>query len=264
MKVLVISHNPITTYNNMGKTLLSMFSSFSKEELCQLYVYPTIPDVDTCHAYFRLTDLDALRSYCPPFRMSSREISKEEICSENQELEKSDGKWGYHHASHGKRLLREWVWRGARWYNRSLSEWLHKEKPTCIFVAPGDAAFLYDIAMKISRRLQIPMVAYICDDYYFAASPRNWIGDMQHRLLRKKIEEIMNRSCLIVGISQEIIDRYSEYFSVETALIMTGSNVGIVKKLPKKKIIKNYKLKSYTIKALYDNIKVYFVMGEIK
>ena len=28
MKVLLLSHNPVTTYNNMGKTFLSLFSAF--------------------------------------------------------------------------------------------------------------------------------------------------------------------------------------------------------------------------------------------
>lgn len=40
MKVLLLSHNPVTTYNNMGKTFLSLFSAFRPEELCQLYLYP--------------------------------------------------------------------------------------------------------------------------------------------------------------------------------------------------------------------------------
>ena len=35
MKVLIISHNAISTDNNMGKTLYSLFNVFSKTELCQ-------------------------------------------------------------------------------------------------------------------------------------------------------------------------------------------------------------------------------------
>lgn len=41
MKVLLISHNSISTYQNMGKTFLSLFNCFQKEELCQLYIYPS-------------------------------------------------------------------------------------------------------------------------------------------------------------------------------------------------------------------------------
>ena len=49
MKVLIISHNPISNQSNMGKTFLSLFSQFDKEELCQLYIYPVIPNEDFSH-----------------------------------------------------------------------------------------------------------------------------------------------------------------------------------------------------------------------
>ncbi len=59
MKVLLLSHNPVTTYNNMGKTFLSLFSAFRPEELCQLYLYPAVPDTACCGSYYRFTDREA-------------------------------------------------------------------------------------------------------------------------------------------------------------------------------------------------------------
>ena len=63
MKIIIISHVPMSTKFNMGKTFISLFSSFQKSELCQLYIYPTIPDVDTCSSFYRITDKDVLKSY---------------------------------------------------------------------------------------------------------------------------------------------------------------------------------------------------------
>ena len=60
MKVLLLSHNPVTTYNNMGKTFLSLFSAFRPEELCQLFLYPAVPDTACCGSYYRFTDREAL------------------------------------------------------------------------------------------------------------------------------------------------------------------------------------------------------------
>ena len=79
MKVLIISHNPITTYQNMGKTLLSLFCEFDKSELCQLYCYPTIPDISVCESYYRVTDRDILNSYGHFGRIHSRTIMSHEI-----------------------------------------------------------------------------------------------------------------------------------------------------------------------------------------
>ena len=63
MKVLIISHTCFSTYNNMGKTFCALFSQFASEELCQLYIYPSYPDVDICRSYYRVTDKEILGSY---------------------------------------------------------------------------------------------------------------------------------------------------------------------------------------------------------
>ena len=62
MKVLVISHNPFSTYQNMGKSILSLIGGFNKEELSQLYIYPSIPDVEQCNSYYRITDKEVIVS----------------------------------------------------------------------------------------------------------------------------------------------------------------------------------------------------------
>lgn len=78
MKVLIMSHNPITDYNSMGKTFLALFSAFSEEDLCQFYIYPTLPNIKVCRSYYRITDHEALRSII--FRGNSgRCISNKEI-----------------------------------------------------------------------------------------------------------------------------------------------------------------------------------------
>ena len=79
MKVLLISHNPITTYQSMGKTFLSLFTEFKKEELCQLYIYPTLPDVVVCNSYYRITDRNVLQSYFRFGNVLGREITQEHI-----------------------------------------------------------------------------------------------------------------------------------------------------------------------------------------
>ena len=62
MKTLIISHTPISTENNMGKTLYSLFECFEEVDLCQLYVYPSMPNIKKCGSYFRMTDKEVLKS----------------------------------------------------------------------------------------------------------------------------------------------------------------------------------------------------------
>lgn len=225
MKVLIISHNPITSYHNMGKTMRSLFGSFSQEEICQLYCYPTLPDIDVCHSCFRITDVDVLRSFCPPFAVRSRKIEKDEIKPGNGMFEHEEDEIRYHVTKHSKRFFRDVMWKLAPWYNQKLKDWLNQEKPECIFVAPGDAEFLYEIALRISQDFSIPMVSYICDDYYFMDGPVDFWGMLRYRRLKKKIQTFFSKVSHSIYICEEIKTAYGEQFHVPGTVIMTGAEV---------------------------------------
>ncbi len=225
MKVLIVSHNPISTFNNMGKTFLNMFGSFSKEELCQLYVHPTVSDVDVCSSSFRITDKQALKSLVgkhPGGEVKSQEIAR---CIQ----QRMDGtqppppKRGSSSAT--AKILRDIVWKLSRWYSRELRAWLNREQPQIIFIAPGYAKFIYDMALEISKEYALPIVTYICDDYYFVKTPRG-VGNIYHLArLKKKTEQLMAHTERLVVISEELRECYQTHFNVPSDVLMTGAGV---------------------------------------
>ncbi len=225
MKVLIISHNPITTHGSMGKTMLTLFSAFRKEELCQLYIYPSLPDVDTCNAYFRITDKDVLRSYYT-FSVKGAEIDKAFIRTE-QPLFENDRDESLYRNKKNKRplrlLLRDAMWRFSRWYTPALRAFIEREHPDVIFAAPGLAKFLYRIADKIAKKHHLPLVTYICDDCYFVRPQKGPLGKRQAHTLRKTIERHLKGADTAITISTPIAVRYHEVFGVRTETIMTGA-----------------------------------------
>mgnify|MGYP004514605313 CR=1 FL=1 len=235
MKVLIISHNPFSTYQSMGKTFLSLFSKFDKEELCQLYIYPTIPDVDVCNSYYRITDKDVLKSYLHFGKVSSREIKSDEIdITVHEKFEnKKDEKLYNREKNYFTMIGRDLMWKFSKYYNNSLKKWISKEKPTCIFLAPGEAKFIYDLAMKISHDYKIPIITYICDEFYFIKRPKKLLGKIQLQLLQNKISKLMKNTEEIVTICDELNKQYSEKFNVPAVTIMTGTNFQIAEE-PKK------------------------------
>lgn len=233
MKVLIISHNPITTHQNMGKTMLTLFSAFKKEDLCQLYVYPTIPDVDKCNSYYRITDKDVLKS-CYRFKVVGKKISKEEILSAKSQLFEKDGDELLYRNTKNKRayrkILRDLMWKISPWYNRSIKEWLERECPTHIFLAPGEAKFIYDIALKISKEFNLPIIAYECDDYYFTKNKKGLLNKIHQYGLKRKIEKLMAKTSHIIAICDQLKESYSEKFSISATTVMTGANYSIASK----------------------------------
>ncbi len=230
-KVLIISHNPLTTYESMGKTFSTLFSSFSPDEICQLYIYPTIPNVDKCNSYYRITDKDVLHSYYN-FRVKGKRIEPD--MTQNQLFENADDEQLYRNPKNKKSsvmLARDLMWKCSWWYNSNLKSWLDEQHPDCIFAAPGAAMFLYDIAMRISKDLKIPIVSYLCDEYYFVEDTGSFLQRKRLKLLRKKIEEYMRKTAHIIAICDELKDLYASRFHRPVTTIMTGSSFPISEKV---------------------------------
>lgn len=227
MKILIISHNPISTYNNMGKTIKSLFSQFEKEELCQLYIYPSIPDCDVCNSYFQITDIDILRSY---YTLGC--VGKERSAETSQHLifQDEEKKKLYQNRNNHlpiKELLRDAMWFFSRWYNKKLKKWLMQEEPTCIFLAPGTSKFISDISLKISKDYKIPIIVYICDDYYFNVNPKGIVAKIVHNQLKNKINKLLQHSSHLITICDGMRIIYSQKFDISSTTIMTGSSIKI-------------------------------------
>jgi len=230
IKVLIFSHNPISTNNNMGKTLLTLFSRFDKEELCQFYIYPTVPDVDKCTSYYRLTDKDVLRSYYK-FKLRGKVINGEDInVNEHKVFEDEKDESLYRDKKNKfpfRLLARDLMWKFSRWYNKSLRDWINEQKPTHIFIAPGTSKFIYDIALKVAKKYNLPIITYICDDYFFVKKANSLLGRIQQRSLHKKINKLMRKTQEIIAICSNLNSLYGDYFGVPTTTVMTGTNYNI-------------------------------------
>ena len=226
MKLLIISHMPFLSYDAMGKTFCSLFSSFKRCELCQLYIYPSIPDVDRCESVYRITDRDVLKGL---FKKNlGKVIDESEIGKAGNELFKSAEEKKILKTTKNKRpfrrLMRDVMWKISHWYSKNLVDWINKEKPTIIFIAPGTARFLYDMALKISKKFSLPIVTYICDDYYFVKNNGSFLRRVQVRLLKKKTEKLIARTGMIISICEEIKRNYENEFNVSCKTLMTGAS----------------------------------------
>lgn len=225
MKVLIISHNPISPVNNMGKTLLSLFSEFKQEELCQLYIYPTLPNCRRCSSYYRITDKDVLSALLRRKKVGG-EIDPALIRETEGMYENAADQSLYKNRKNKsalRRLLRDAMWDLVNWYSRDLEAWLEREKPECIFVAPGAAKFIYNFALKISKSRGIPIITYICDEYYFVKQPKELLDRLRLRLLKAKMRALMEKTSHLVCISEELKAEYSKEFGVESTVLMTGA-----------------------------------------
>lgn len=213
----------------MGKTIKSLFDAFPKEELCQLYLHPSIPDVDACSSYYRITDRAILLSYIS-FRVKG-EIIQADITKHESSDETKSGQLYRRIKNIGvtKKIARDFLWKFSFWYNKSLKSWIEQEAPTHLFVAPGMPTLLYDMAFRIAKKHKLKIITYICDDYYFLKKSHQLSVRYMNWRVRKNIEKLLSMSYHTVFICDLLAKAYNEKFDIESTTIMTGASRNISK-----------------------------------
>lgn len=230
MKALIVSHNSFSTYQSMGKTFCTLFSAFKKENLCQLYVYPTVPDIDCCSSFYRITDKDVLLFF-KRLKVYGKEIRPEDVDESVHNLYENPKDESFYRNKRNKSsfriLARDFLWTITPWFNSSLKKWLRKNDITHVFVAPGEYKFIYDVAIKCANFLKVPIITYVCDEFFFVEKKTRLLDKVKDCLLRKKMIRLMNKSSAIITISEEMKCLYEPFFKKPTNVIMTGSSFPI-------------------------------------
>ena len=219
MKVLVISHNPMSKQFGIGKTLLSLFSVFQKSEICQIYINSALPDQDVCESFYRLTDKQVLRG------VLTRKVSAGAVeARPDTDMVTRKTVTNPKNRRPDREIARDMIWKLSPWYNRMLKQWIYEQNPTSIFAAIGSGTFLYDMSVRIAKDYHIPLYTYICDDFYSMQPPKEFLGKLwKHRLIRNT-KALMRKTCAIVTICDELTNYYATEFGKPAHTIMTGTN----------------------------------------
>ena len=227
MRILVISHNVFSKTSNAGKTLLSYFNDYPKENIAQFYIHSEIPTDDSCCInYYRFTDRDALKSI-----FSLKEYGKilgiKNIDRERKDSRTDKGAIQALYQFGRKRtgaiyLVRNLLWTFSRWNSPQLRKWVEDFSPDVIFFASGDYSFMYTIARKIADFANKPLAICCLDDFYiYNANNSSLVGRVEHALRMKNVRRTIERSSCIFAISDSMREEYQRLFqkSIEKFLI---------------------------------------------
>ena len=202
MKVLIVSHNPFSKTFNNGRTLSSIFSSFRKVELCQLYFTPVGElDYDRCDSYYQITDKDAIVS-----------IFKRKKCGspvyQNVELVAKDGSVKKRNQNCVTLMIRSIIWSLSSWKNGGLSTWLSEQKPNLIFYVGGNSIFSHRIAVELSKELKVALVSYFTDDYVI-----NPPTNVYSYWLKRYYKRTICQSKMLFAIGEQMAQDYSAFYN---------------------------------------------------
>ena len=228
MKILIISHNVFSVTENMGKTLVSYFKDFGKENLAQFYIHSEVPTSDICNNYYRVTDKEMIKSV---FGFKTGKVLSENDIQKNRKTSRTDsGTEAKLYQKARKRtpliyILRNLWWKLGHWNNKQFRVWIDKINPDCIFFVSGDYAFMYDIALKTAKSLNIPLYISCMDDYYFNNKNNGkLLGGFQHRHFMKYVNKALSYSSAIFCICDSMKEDYEKLFNKKCVTIHTAAS----------------------------------------
>ncbi len=218
-KVLVFSHNCFSQTSNNGKTLSNIFFKFSSEELCQLYLSENeVPDFSVCKNYFQITDKEILRSFFSLKSNVGKVVTKEIFRHQKQgNLQK---KIKPTRINDLRTIIRNLLWKSARWNSDKLQEWIRDQNPSCIFFVGGNYTFSHQIARIISSESNIPLITYFTDDYIINPIYKRIIEKIYKYYLIRSFKKTVLESKLVFCIGEMMAQAYTEYFNRKFEPIM--------------------------------------------
>ncbi len=230
MKILVVSHNVFSKTGNMGKTLCSYFENFNKEDLAQFYIHSEVPTVDICENYYRVTDKEMIKSILG-FKAGTVLGSNNIDIDRNTSRTDSGGDAKLYQKARKRTpliyLARNLWWRLGHYNTKKFNAWVDEFNPDCVFFVSGDYAFMYDIALKIAKKKNIPLYISCMDDYYFNNKNANrFLGDFQHKAFMKSVKKAIDYSSALFCICDSMSKDYNKYFNKKCITIHTAASFG--------------------------------------
>lgn len=228
MKILIVSHNVFSATENMGKTLVSYFKDFGKENLAQFYIHSEVPTSDICVNYYRVTDKEMIKSV---FGFKAGKALNESDIDKNRKTSRTDSGVEARIYQKGRKrtpliyIMRNLWWRLGHWNNKSFKKWVDDFNPDCVFFASGDYAFMYDIALKTAESRNIPLYISCMDDYYLNnKNSGRLLGDFQHGRFMKSVNRAMRYSSAIFCICDGMSRDYEKLFNKKCVTLHTAAS----------------------------------------
>lgn len=156
--VLIIGNECISNVSSNGRTLRNFMVGWPKEKLAQFCIRSTAPDRTVCDCYYYVSDRDALNSFLKGKRASGN------MPETKQQSRQAGGTGGRNPVT---MLLRNLAWNSMRWAGKPFYSWVEAFAPELILLQAGDCAFMLNLARKLAKKYQIPLVIYNSEAYYF-------------------------------------------------------------------------------------------------
>ena len=221
-RILLVLNNCLSEHNSNGRTMLRLIGGMPRDSISQIYTSGEIADESFCGSCLRITNRDAIISY----------IAKP-VCALPEATDSSHGSSPAHHSKKNAltMLLRDLTWDHSPRLKSILLDWSRKQQPDLILLQVGDASLHIRIATYLARNLDIPLLTYNTEDYYFkkhdymrrTMRPGLFYRIFHHRFCRV-FDELMKLRPVCLYNCDGLKELYAQRFGDHGRVLYCGSD----------------------------------------
>ena len=226
-RLLIISHNCLSRHNSNGRTLLNLLNGFQKENLIQIYTSGEFPNEDLVAEFLRVSNKDVVSSY---LKLKGCYSTPQPVQTEQKGSQQQTG---------GKKtavtmLLRDLVWDNAWIQHKSIYAWAQSKQPNAILLQLSDSTLLITLAVRLAKKLGIPLITYNTEDYYFKnydymkkTDRMGLFYRLFHLRFQKSFKKLMAYANQNVYNCYGLKRLYDEHFGCSSQVILPASDFKI-------------------------------------
>lgn len=229
-KLMLVSFSGLSDHDANGMTMKAVLSAFRPEELCQFYSGTQTPDFTAAHAFFRVTDVQMMKSFLG--KKFQREFSYESDSAPEQsagagQQHKTGALPGFlkrRNQNFALRISRELLWSIAPWGRKKLMAWAEKEKPDALVYMVGESAFTDRLVLSLGKKLQIPLVLYNCEAYRLVdTKKRKGLDRLHHNRIKRTYRKLNERAALTIFNCASLKQCYEKAYAAGNSMLAYNS-----------------------------------------
>lgn len=223
-RVLVVSNNSFSNTDSNGRTLGNLFVGWPKDKLAQFCISTDGPNFDLCDNYYCVTDKDALKAFLHLRKAEGKKLKP-------SVKESVSGSRGEGRKTLLMMLVRNLIWGKSRWRSKALKEWVADFNPEIVLLLFGESAFMLNIGTSISKELNVPLVMFNTEGYFFLKSnycrtKTKWdwlLFPIFQGMYKRQVRKTMARVEYSMYLNQLLQADYDKEFGGPSTVLYTSS-----------------------------------------
>ena len=222
-RVLLISYVSLMANMPNGRTMQSLLHGVAPDDIYLIYSYGK-PDRESCKAAYCLDNYDVLKSvysfhsagyvYSPKSEHEEKTIKSVE--KEQKKVDKNARNY----------YLRDICWSCGKW-KRRLLHWCKEQQIDYIVYMYGDNPAYQKMALYLKEKLNVPLILYTCEDYYFKdynyidGNDSSFFFRKYHEKSRRMTRKLMEKVSALIANTDLLAKTYQNEFKIEYTKTIT-------------------------------------------